>query len=316
MKKFIIKLALFVFLLGIFLTGIDILSMIPPINGYCAKLTNSSTDRVGSAEIEQRIVWVQEENESTRLIVGDSVCNQLFIGLQGVNDDYCIASSNQAATMLGQYILINEYIKKHEQVEDIYLIIVPGTLASDINTRLSYQYFVMPFLGNGYGNYLDDDINKKLDETFGSFFLRTGIIKAIDYSCINRKIYLNLINSEVEAESENNRVADITSEYLIKIYELCKEKNIEFHLIPAPVADIPKRHEQIETLEREFNEAGLGELFPDYFEQICYYPEEEFGDETHFAGVYTEQRYYNQKIKDIIKANPDLDDLENVYIQN
>ena len=286
--------------------------MVPPVNRYIARLTNSSVDRVGSGEIEPRLNWVRESNNSTRLIVGDSVGNQIFIGLRGINEEYCIATSNQAVTMAGHYILISEYVKTHENVDDVYLIIIPQTLCSDINTRLTYQYFVMPFLGNDCQDYLSRDIGKKLEDKFGSFFLRKEIIRAIDLSCVNRKLYLNFISGKAET-GEEKIISYTTYEYLVWIRELCMEEGINFYLLPAPVADTRENHSAIAMIEEEFEKLGLNKQFPGYFEQIQYYPAEQFRDGIHFGDQYTDRTYLNRMIEDIVNKSEDITGLRAVY---
>lgn len=313
MKKVVIKVVFFIGIYSILLAGMDILSMVPPANRVIAKITNSSIDRTGSAEIEPRISWVQEQDATQYLIVGDSVGNQLFFGLRENNSEYCIATCNQAVTMAGQYILISEYIKNHESVEGIYMFMVPQTLGSDINTKLSYSYFVMPFIKNGYQDYLEDTTKDKLKETFGTFFLQPMIIKAIDFSCVNRKIYLNLMNEKKEQKTGKSEISDITEVYLRKIDSLCRERDIKFWLLPAPVEDTLDSHQQIEDIRTEFEKRELDQIFPDFFGNIQYYPEKEFGDHTHFAGIYAERSCLNEKIENMINKDNRLRNLRETY---
>lgn len=80
----------------------------------------------------------------------------------------------------------------------------------------------------------------------------------------------------------DSEISDITKNYLRKIDSLCRAQNIQFYLLPAPVEDTLESYQQMERIETEFEERGLNQIFPDYFEQIQYYPEKEFGDHTHF----------------------------------
>ncbi len=309
MRKFIKKISLFLIILILIIIVIDVFSMILPFNGYIAKITNSSTDRVGSGEIEPRIAWVQQEDNSKNLLLGDSVGNQLFINLRGINEEWCIATSNAGIMIPGQYILMREYVRCHRETENVFLVINPFSLYSNVNTRLSYQYFVMPFVGNGYSDYLSDNMKSELKEKFHPLFLTKPMIKCIDYSCINRKIYLNAIYSE---EQKKDVIPDYTLEYLNEFIIFCKENNINFYLIPAPIADTQENHVRVQELSEQFEKHDLDKIFTDFLEEIQYYPAEQFYDGTHFAEEYAKQDILNEKIYDIIYINEKYGILDNV----
>ena len=131
MKKFYGKVLLFILLEVVVLIGIDFLSMTDTFRMPLAYLTNSEeyvTTNVGAAEIIPYINKVQEQSDATKLLVGDSVCAQMYNGLQQYNEDVCIVGSNAAITLSGQYILIHQFLENHEQATDVYLILIPSSL--------------------------------------------------------------------------------------------------------------------------------------------------------------------------------------------
>lgn len=82
-------------------------------------------------------------------------------------------------------------------------------------------------------------------------------------------------------------------------------------ILPIGVSDISERRAKVENLEIAYRATELNMLFPDYFDQIHYYPEEQFGDGIHFVGVYEEQSSLNEK-KDIAKLDETLQSLMDI----
>ena len=54
---------------------------------------------------------VRREDGTTRLILGDSICNQMFGRLSGYNPETSFQATNAAFMVTGQYLLLEEYLK-------------------------------------------------------------------------------------------------------------------------------------------------------------------------------------------------------------
>ena len=65
--------------------------------------------------------------------------------VQEYNDDYWIVGNNRGLTMVGQYLLLNEFLKAHENVTDVYVIVGLDALESKIDITYGYQYVVVPY---------------------------------------------------------------------------------------------------------------------------------------------------------------------------
>jgi len=270
-----------------------------PFRVHLARLTNSYDlimVNVGPDEIKPYIDKVQTDDNTTKLIIGDSVCHQMFNDLQEYNNDISIVGSNAAITMTGQYILAEEYIKNHAHITDIYLIVLPDSLARTFDTSFGYQYAVMPFVETETLSLLDSNTIRQMESVYGKFFMKPPIVNAIDKSGINRKLYLNLLRDYRNGYQPKNRF-EIAEQYIGKIYELCEKNHIDLHLYAGPVSDTKTK--SIESMKEEYKATALYDYFPDYLENIHYYPDEQFRDGVHFGGDYENQECYNQKITEM-----------------
>lgn len=275
------------------------MSMHDPWRIVFARLTDSEefiSMNVGSDEIIPYIEQVQTKDNTTTLILGDSVCRQMFKGLQQYNEDICIAGSNAAVTMAGQYILAEEYTRNHPDATDIYLIVLPTSLCSTFSTNYGYQYTVMPFAETDTLKLLDNNTLEVMESVYGEFFMNPHIVQLIEKSAINRKLYLNMLKKH-STSYEQKTTFEIADQYIHQIYELCEKNNIEFHLYACPVAE--SKYQIVKELQDDYDNTWMKTQFPDYFDNILFFPDEQSADGTHFSGEYESQTHCNEKISKI-----------------
>lgn len=298
MKKFYINLVVFFAILIIALAGLDYLSMLEETRTFIAELTDSTDYFInnGSAEIKPYIARAQTQDGTTKLIIGDSVCRQMFLGLQEYNSDFTIIGSNGAITVAGQYILAKEYLDNHPEATDVFLILLPESLGRTFDTTYGYQYTVMPFAETNTLGELDKNTLDIMASVYGDVFLNPRVVTAIDLSGINRKLYLNLLRDNATGYTLSNYF-EIADQYVVKISDLCKERGVNFHLYPCPVSEIKK--EEIDSLEEAFAESEIYRLNPNYLNMVYYYSADQAADGTHFSGDYANQKCYNEKIMSI-----------------
>lgn len=296
MKKFIIKAGLFTVLIIVFCVIADYMSMHKTWNLVIAQFTNSEEfiADVGTDEIKPYIDKVQEQDDTEILIVGDSVCHQMFSGLQEYNDKICIVGSNGAITMAGQYILVEEYVKNHAAATDVYLMVLPESLTRTYDTMWGYQYAVMPFVQTNTLHLLDENTMSGIKFSYGEISIQPWLVNLIDSSAINRKIYFNLIQKYGKTYQQNFKF-ELADQYIAKMYDLCEENGMNLHLYACPVADT--RQQEMEALATNFEGSWLKKQYPGYFESIVYFPVEQAADGIHFSGDYAEQANYNEKIR-------------------
>ena len=297
MKKFYLNASAFIALLLVAVIGLDVLSMFGGTRQILATLTDSTkyiSDHTGSADIIPQIEKAMENDGTTKLIIGDSVCRQIFNGLQDTNsEDFTIIGSNAAITMAGQYILAAEYLKVHPDATDIYLFVLPASLKRTFDTELGYQYVVMPFVETDTIDNLDEGTISLLENVYGKFFMRKNVVKAIDLSGINRKLFLNYLVDN-SAGYEPAAYFEFADKYVCAIDELCRERNVRFHFYPCPRTE--SYRQSMDDLKEEFNRSAVSKVNPDYMNMIYYFPDGESEDTIHFSPEYAAQEHLNKII--------------------
>lgn len=250
---------------------------------------------VGPDEINPYIDQAQSSDGTSKLILGDSVCHQLFNPLQEYNPDFLILGSNAAITMSGQYILAKEYLNNHSQTTDIYLIILPASMLSTYDTSWGYQYAVMPFVETGTLKDLDDQTIEIMEQTYGgALFLNQTVVNWIDDSAVNRKLYLNLLKNHSDGYHPENPL-EIAERYILKLDALCQEQGVRLHLLSGPVSEANREYTMnIKTL---YEKSPLYHLNPHFFEDIYYYPAEQSDDAIHFNDTYGTREHLNSVIQ-------------------
>lgn len=302
MKKFVGKMGLFLCLFLAVLLLLDLLSAKPPFRGWLAALTKSSDYPVGEMEVDDAIRKVEKQSAATKLVIGDSVCKQLFDGLAEKNEDYCFAGNNRAVTMAGEYVLIKDFLEHHENIKEVYLLVGMDALQAELDVDFGYQYVVLPFGNAGLLPEFKEETEREMKELYGAFFLQEPVIKLVGESSVNRKLYLNYLKDtgmRKSAEEINGKISENTARYLPEIAALCKENGVDFYLLPTVIADEEDRHSQAELLEKSVVEQGLEIYFTEYFCNITYYPSEQFCDGVHFGGEFDNQRAFNEKIREV-----------------
>lgn len=304
MRTFLRKLAVFLLLAFLNIVGFLILSSTEMWRMPIAKLTKSSEyaeGNVGAREIIPYIEKVQRKDASTKLIIGDSVCNQVLNRFQEGNEEFCICGTNRAITLAGQYILAEEFVKTHENVTDIYLVIILDSLTTGFDRQFGYQYVVMPFTETNTIDNLMSSTQSQLRKIYGPLFCWKPVVEVIETSPLNRKLFLNFLTYKEQffPVRSDTIVSDISYQYMGKLYRLCEENNIHLHLIPGPHANTEEQHMREERIERELRENGSIKYFGDYFDKIEYYPVELFRDGVHFNEEVIEDDFFEKIVSNM-----------------
>lgn len=306
---------LYVHLIGLLLAfcvvicALDRLSMLDDWRLFFAERTNSIdyiSGNVGPDEIKPYIDKVRKKDGTTKLIIGDSVCNQMYDNLQKYNPDFTMAGTNGAITMAGQYILAKLYLDNHPDATDVFLIVIPSSFGVTFDTERGYLYAVMPFVETNTIQYLEDDTLSIIGSVYGKFFTRSDVVNAIDKSAINRKLYLNTLKRyRPDYPTEDFQLAE---KYVTKINKICLEHNVRFHLYPGPFSEYAKA--KYGDYEQWYSNSVLGSINPRYYDMVYYYPDEQSEDGYHFSGDYNDQKYFNDLIMNMFGDTALTDELK------
>lgn len=316
MKKLLIKTGLALVLAFVILLTLSFLSTIPSLTSFVDMITNSvSYQTIGQAESLGLLENAKINNTKKKLLLGDSVAYQLYA--YRTNEEYCCLPGNMAMSMAWQYICIRDYLKANPQTTDVYLCITPDFLERSFEVGLSYSYLMVPLAKTSNMDVLGVEQKKLLEEMYGSFFVKSDVAEYIGSSGFNTKLYLNGIKKYYEffpgkkaaVEKTENPDMTLAETYILKMHQLCTEKNVTLHVLPNPKKDIPESREYVNQLEQKYKNSELYQLYPDYFEQIVFYPEELFKDELHFTDEFMENTGKFEVIKDVQKATGELEGL-------
>lgn len=302
MKKLFFKLCLLSLTAAAMFTGILYLSSIEGVCDFVAKVTGSEPYEESLNSCNEVLAYIEEarlENDSTKLIIGDSVCNSLFNELEVYNPDYTIIGCNKGITMAGQYILLQEYFSCHDEVTDVYLIVTSNSLITGFDTEFGYPYAAIPFVKSGTISHLDEETVADMEELYYKPFLNKNVIDFLDQSTLARKLYLNVIK-DLKPTKLTLSYPDVTIRYIKKMHTLCQEKGVTMHLISPPYADTEERRVIHETLQVEYENSELYPLFPKYFETILYYDAEMFPDGMH---PYVDRSIKDEMVLEMIETN-------------
>lgn len=305
MKRYCLKGLIFIMLVSVLAGTVFLLSAKEPFRTMLMFATNSEEyGNEPSEEIIPYIREVQKNSDYTKLVVGDSVCSQLFNSFQKYNKVYCTVGSNQAITMIGHYLLIREFLESHSEATDVYLVLRSMTGSGLDNGKLAYQYLVTPFSEAGLLQNVSDQTKEDFEYIYGEIFIRPEVIQFIDNSPVAKKLFLN---SYTNVNYDNGIMS---FEYFGMIMELCEEHDVKLHLLHSPMQESSRETMQQEK-ENSF-EACTNDLMwqyvESYYDSIVYYPDNYFSDGIHFGPEYREEHQLADYLRAMMEKERTLSD--------
>ncbi len=310
MKKAICKIITYLIPLFLILILIDLASFTDKGNAILSRVFMSENYRhVGSLMISPAIRTAQTQSDHTKVILGDSMCNQVFSDFKDQNDDYLILGTNMAVTVDGQYIMARRFLETHPDAADVYLILLPVSFAGRYDSAQSYSYLVEPFGREELLTYLSDDTISGMKEHYGSIFLNRNVIRFLDGSSINNKLYLYYLQKNKAVPDTDEIISDEALYYLTDLKKICDEKGVALHLLPPPVCDSKDNADRIDRLRKATADTEVSVLFDKYFDCITLYPEYMFLDGHHFNSDYSDIEMNSNRIDDLQNKSHELQGL-------
>lgn len=294
MRRLFGKCVAFFLIMAILCSSILLLSTEEPFRSLIAKLTDCEGFMDDSGMLPAFEQAGQSGGTATRLVIGDSICRQMFTQLQECNPDKSILATNAALMMPGQYLLAKEYLENHPETTDVFLVMHPLTLIRTFEMEWGYRYAAMTYVETDTFQYLDEKTREIMESAYGDFFLKKSTVWMIEKSPVCRKLGMSYLyfNGEPYTQVHPFEIAD---PYVKALDELCREHGARLHLYSSPVSEYYR--EEMETLKEDYAGTEMSRLFPDYMENLWYYPEEWAEDKSHFSGEYAEQDKLNEIIR-------------------
>lgn len=234
-----------------------------------------------NADVYEAIVASEKQTIYSTVLLGDSVSRQLFNVRNQENSQYYHLNSNQAIGVIGNYILLNNYLINNPQTRKVYLIMRPTSFNNNLNQKWTYTYFILPFLKEENKKYFSETSLKKVN--IKRKFLNKYLLNIFE---LNPKLslLLKIDYSDEMTDIKEAYLSDISIEYLKKIKKLLQEKNIEFFVLASPLSI--KEKSEYNLLRKNIKDNHFEDIFVYYFDSIQYYPENDFIDGVHFSKEY------------------------------
>lgn len=241
---------------------------------------------VAGDEIYYSIKKSKKKNKSKKVLFGDSVAKQLFDN-ETHNDTINSLACNQSIGMVGQYILLNNYLEAGNRVDTVFFLFQPFSFQNNLNQVFTYHYFLKPFYNKEYLPFFSETVIGQVEKIPYNKFCRYPSILTSNWAPdFNSKDQINY-----------TFLSPVTVEYLKKIKELSVKHNFKLIILPTPVSKVYKARVKKFNLQ-EIADNNFQNEFKGFFEKIMYLDESQFSDSSHLINppVYTEM-YKNNFLK-------------------
>lgn len=274
MKKFLSKVTIFI-IIGIAVVELFFAAMI---------ISNLYLINLPGNEIYYSIKKSKKRNNSKILLLGDSVGRQLFPNKTS-NDSINSLACNQAIGMIGQYILLNNYLKAGNRAEKVFMLFTPFSFRNNLDQIYTYHYFLKPFYNSEYTHLFTETVNNQITKIPYHKFTKIPHIHATTWAPYFKST----------DHVDYTFLSPISIEYLNKIKKLSFVYDFDIIIMPTPTS-IEKRDliEKIDT--NEFTKTNLTVEFSEYFEHISYLDSSEFSDGSHLINPEIYAKKYRKTI--------------------
>ena len=260
MKKFILKSSLFlvVSFLFIFIMSTFLLhTKIFKLNYYPEKVIYTAIDKS------------KKNNNSTTLLLGDSVANQIFNNEEEFEKLNSLAT-NRAISLAGQYFLLNDYLKTGNKIDTLIMLFVPWSFKNNLDQIYTYHYFLKPFYNSEYSDQFSKLVLTQIDKLEYNSFSQFPPIKITPWA--PKFTPPNSFNFTF--------LSPISVDYLNKISHLSKQYNFSVKIIAPPISYERKLY--IENIDKsEILQTELSSELFDYLEKVKFENKSNFSDGTH-----------------------------------
>jgi len=259
MKQFVIRVILFV------LIGVAAFH----VKSYLLLRNDKYQRKVSAHEVYHVIGKSKQKNNAKKILIGDSVARQCF-NSEEESDTLNSLASNQAISLAGQYILLENYLKAGNKIDTCYAVFIPSSFQNNLNQLFTYNYYIKPFDKPEYKSYRTATVEQQ--------------IAKIPYHGIAQYFCILTNNWAPEFESKDEKHYDLFSpisvEYIHKMSALANKNH--FKLIFVPALSNENQRKNIEAFDQtELVRNNIQNEFASYFDDIIYIDSKHFVDDMH-----------------------------------
>jgi hypothetical protein len=243
--------------------------------------TRKFTSNVTGSEIYYSIYKSKKNSTSKKLLIGDSVGNQLFPALF-YSDTINSICSNQAIGLVGNYLLVKNYIEAGNKFDTLFMIFNPLSFLNNLNQIYTYQYFLKPFYNNEYKPYFNSDVIMQVKKIPFYFFAQYPTV-----------LTSNWVPDFSPTEGKFTFLSPISIFYLNKIKELSLKHKFKIRLISTPTS-LKYKSNVLKFNKQEYAKSGMIEELDGFIKSIIFVDDSCFKDGIHLKNPQPYTSFYKK----------------------
>ena len=221
------------------------------------------------SEVYLAIAKSRKHTAAKRILIGDSVANQLYPAARSDPYIYAFACS-ESVSLAGRYFMLRDFIARNDmRGTTVYLVYTPLSFNSDLQTRFTFHYFIKPFVTINNWSTLDAVVRDRVARVPWYWTAWLPIIKVSRWS-----------PDYAPSQPPNPQLSEISRLYLQRIRDLAQENGFEF-IVLAPVLAESRRQDPYGEMQAQIQSSGLGKVFSRYFGSMRFLPDSAFSDGVH-----------------------------------
>ena len=235
-------------------------------------------------EIYCAIEKSKTKTQYKKLILGDSTANQFYNCKEENPDSAYSLSCNQAIGMIGQYILLHNYLEAGNRPDTVFLLYTPFSFWDNLDQVYTYHYFLKPFYYDEYKPLMSPLVINQIHKLPKYMICHFPLIQTTGWA------------PNVKQENRDySFLSPISKEYLSKIDSLSNKHKFVFKIIPTFVAD--HWRDSINHFKyNEYADCCFKREISNYIENIPYLEDTCFLDEVHLKSPKLYQAAINKKL--------------------
>ncbi len=273
------------FLIRFFIFSLPVL-MALTVYTYYYYCDDKYQESINGREIYWAIKKSSKPKKVKRLLIGDSVAQQLFDNRKYNSDTLYSLTCNQAISCAGYYFLLKNFLDNNRDSlpDQVILIVNPLSLQNNLNQVFTFHYFLKPFYCNPYKQYFTPTVTNQIEKIRFYYLSQFPFIKISNWSPDFRP----------EKSEDNHFLAPISLEYVRRINDLCNSFHVPFRIVSPPVSNIYMENliKNTPLILSESSGINMRQEFTSYIGSIKYLDDSLYKDEMHFVQPEKQDKNY------------------------
>ena len=206
------------------------------------------------------------------VIIGDSVCNQMY----PAEEDYPNAVSlacNMNISMAGHYFLLKNYLKANQDCppDTVALILTPEGVQNELDNKYAYHYMLKNFMNREYKDDFNQELWERIKKVPVYWSASLPFIRVSNYSP----------RYHDQAGSDFALFSPVSQTYLRLMTDLADTYGFKLLLL-CPPTDIDKKEQILKRLEESKIREEIPAEFLDEYTETVSFVRDSVSDGLHF----------------------------------